>query len=762
MGKNNDNRVRLKPLGFVLLLIAALFTSVVNLPEAEAIGNTITLSSNSGPVAGGGSLTISGTEFGTRTDIPEGGSALVYCTLANNQIYCRGNNVRGALGNGTTITSNIWTPTLAGDIPVGATISDVVLGYGSACALADGWVYCWGLNSYGQLGQGVIGSLDDPSTYVLEPKAIVRGAIPAGVTITSIESKYYHVCGTGSDNKLYCWGEGGRGQLGNNVLGDSGSPVAVLQGALPANYSIKQISTGWIATCVIANDDRAYCWGYNTQGFIGNGATSSYQMTPAKVVTKSEDANSDIPAGVTFSSIETVAASSGSTCAIASNNLAYCWGNNINGSLGNNSAIGANTPQPYPKAVLRGGLSAIPASATFVDISVARGAVCAIMSDDNTYCWGLNDRGQLGDGMSNDSGVAVKNNLLGLPNGVTAAEVKGDYYGWCVKGSDGPNYCATNNTFTMLNDIADVTFDGVQCFTPNAILTTITDTSISSCSIPAHAPGPVNVVVTDVFGATATAVYTYYDVPSAPLNLAATPGANTTIGLTWQAPATDNYSAITDYTVQYYDDDLSTWTTVSGCTGTTRSCDVTGLSNDELHQFRVAAINAAGQGPWSNVVTSAALFLTVSTNTPNVNVDSDLLVGRMSSAAGIINVKTNNADGYSLMITATNTNMAQASNSYWIPTLGAVGSLVGGTAGWGWRAGGIAENGVSGSQYSDWKPMQNNTANPGALIDQTNTPNATLPSDAGTNYNILFGVAAGTTQASGTYSTTVTYTTVAN
>jgi len=310
-----------------------------------------------------------------------------------------------------------------------------------------------------------------------------------------------------------------------------------------------------------------------------------------------------------------------------------------------------------------------------------------------------------------------------------------------------------------VNNIASVTFDSVLCFEPRVVSTSITDTTISSCDIPPNPPGPVNVVVTDVFGATATAVYTYYDVPSAPLNLSATPSTNS-VGLTWQAPSTDNYSTITDYVVQYSDDNGDNWVTVVGCTGTTLSCDVTGLLDDELYQFRVAAVNAAGQGPWSNIAASAGLFLEISSDLSTVNIDSDLSMGYMSSAATTVNVKTNNVDGYSLTVTAANTSLVHSSGSPQISTLGSTNGLVGGTAAWGWRIGGDVENGVASSQYNDWRPMQSDIANAGALIDQTSAPNADLPTDAGTDYRVLYGAAAGLPQAPGTYGTEVVYTLV--
>jgi titin len=95
---------------------------------------------------------------------------------------------------------------------------------------------------------------------------------------------------------------------------------------------------------------------------------------------------------------------------------------------------------------------------------------------------------------------------------------------------------------------------------------------------------------------TATPDEKYGSAPAAPTNLKATPG-NTEVGLTWTAPA-DNGTAVTDYVVAYKPADATTWQTIDLGSALTRAT-VRGLTNGTEYDFKVAAVNAIGVGPWS-------------------------------------------------------------------------------------------------------------------------------------------------------------------
>ena len=291
-----------------------------------------------------------------------------HCALASdNNAYCWGKNPEGQLGNGTTTDSNepVAVSRASGSGLSGKSVVSIASGWAHACALAsDNWVYCWGRGG-SALGNG-------STTNQTVPIAISRGAIPAGATIRSIDSGIWHTCVIASDNKAYCWGAGG---LGNGSTSSS-VPVAVSQGALPAGGVVRDISVGDYRACVIASDNRPYCWGSdtgsNTPVAIGQG-----QM-PSPTVNYINDGSGQ------------------TTCAIASDNNAYCWGRNPYGQFGDGTRGNSSTT---PVAVDRSGLLS---GKTITSIQVGFDSVCSIASDNNAYCWGANGGYQLGSSFVGD------------------------------------------------------------------------------------------------------------------------------------------------------------------------------------------------------------------------------------------------------------------------------------------------------------------------------------------------------------------------
>ena len=262
----------------------------------------------------------------------------------------------------------------------------IIGGFGYVCAVAlDGRVYCWGSNSNGKIGSGNTSS-------ALVPSAVKISGALVGKVIKQIEpsSAGNHSCVIASDDKAYCWGHNGFGQLGNNNTVNSLTPVAVDTAGVLASKTIKQIASGGISSCVIASDDKAYCWGSNNFGQLGNGNLKN-SSTPTPVST------TGVLAGKT---IKQITAGNSYFCVIASDDKAYCWGGGRRGALGNGSTLSLVISTPTPVST-----TGVLAGKTIKQITAGTEFTCAIASDDKAYCWGSNSSGELGNNSTINSGV---------------------------------------------------------------------------------------------------------------------------------------------------------------------------------------------------------------------------------------------------------------------------------------------------------------------------------------------------------------------
>lgn len=141
--------------------------------------------------------------------------ALVQVT-SNNAMYCWGNNTYGQLGDSTN--TNRTSPVAVSGLSSGVT----ALGLGGlhSCALnSSGGIKCWGYNNYGELGDGTNTTRNSP----VDVSGLTSGA-------ASVAGGYFHSCtrlsGTG-DTTIKCWGHNGFAELGNGKTTDSNVPSTV-------------------------------------------------------------------------------------------------------------------------------------------------------------------------------------------------------------------------------------------------------------------------------------------------------------------------------------------------------------------------------------------------------------------------------------------------------------------------------------------------------------------------------------------------------
>ena len=148
---------------------------------------------------------------GTVQAIASGSSSDHTCAIINGYVYCWGWNVRGQLGDNTTTQRNTAVQVQS----LGGNVQAVAVGVMHTCALTGGAVYCWGLNDHGQLGNSSV-------TESWVPMA-VSGVASGAKAIACGRTHSCAVVGSG----VKCWGNNANGQLGNNSTSDSSTPVSV-------------------------------------------------------------------------------------------------------------------------------------------------------------------------------------------------------------------------------------------------------------------------------------------------------------------------------------------------------------------------------------------------------------------------------------------------------------------------------------------------------------------------------------------------------
>jgi len=233
----------------------------------------------------------------------------------------------------------------------------------------------------------------------------------------SVTAGSMHACDIASGGIAWCWGlNGNEGRLGSSQL--SAEAMSNVPVRVPGDVRFSQLSTYGRHTCGVSTTGKAYCWGYNGWGMLGDGSNVSQNPTPVAVA-----------GNLTFRS---VTAGSDHSCGVATDNRAYCWGNNDWRQLGSGTA-----PTSTP-VLVAGNLS-------FAKITAGQSYTCGLTTGGDTYCWGANSIGQLGDGKT----IAYGNVFNGTPSkvvgGLTFQSISlGSQYA-CALTTIGQGYCWGSN-----------------------------------------------------------------------------------------------------------------------------------------------------------------------------------------------------------------------------------------------------------------------------------------------------------------------------
>lgn len=392
-----------------------------------------TITATSEGQSGTGAITVAVLTFATVS----GGDDHSCGVTMGGAAYCWGNNGLGQLGNGATTNSATPVAVAGGltfvavsastgpftcglarggaaycwgakdqlgtgsreqsSVPVavsgGHSFGALSTGHDHTCALTvTGTAYCWGYNQFHQLGTGPAAG---PQFCDDLPCSTVPAAVSGELTFAAVSpgtGPLGFTCGLTPGGAAYCWGYNGDGELGTGTTTTSSTPLAVGGG-----FTFAAVSTGAYHSCGLTISGAAYCWGYNESGELGDGSYAQVSWTPVVV-----------SGGLTFTA---VSAGLFNSCGITVSSALYCWGDNGAGELGIGSTTGpevcyADEPD-YSEPC-----STVPVSVSgglkFAVVSVADYYSCGVTTGGAAYCWGDNFYGQLGTGTTINSIVPVK------------------------------------------------------------------------------------------------------------------------------------------------------------------------------------------------------------------------------------------------------------------------------------------------------------------------------------------------------------------
>jgi titin len=458
-------------------------------------------------------------------------------------VKCWGQGGLGRLGNGNGDTSDVGDE--SDEMGVALDVVDlgvdrdgnpfkarsVTAGDHHSCAMdAAGDVKCWGVGSYGQLGNGdklSVGSKPGEMGVALDAVDLGVDGDGNAFEATEVAAGRFHSCAMGAAGGVKCWGRGSAGQLGTGNTSDNvgdkpdemGVALNVVDLGVDHNgnpFKARLIAAGDNHSCAVGAAGGVKCWGQGSSGQLGNGDNSPVGDKPDEMGVALDVVDLGVNRdGNPFEATE-VAAGSNHSCAVGDAGGVKCWGAGSSGQLGNgdNSAVG-DKPDEMGVALDVVDLGVNRDGNPFKARSVTAGDnhSCAMDAAGDVKCWGAGSAGQLGTG--NTSAVGDEPDEMGVALDVVDLGV-------VEMGIDGSVQVAglTPGEYTVRVRVANAA--GFSDWSEPYEFSTL--------------PEP----------------------PGAPTNLEASPAVGG-VALSWTAPED---AEVTDYRVEYRQDGDDTWVVV--------------------------------------------------------------------------------------------------------------------------------------------------------------------------------------------------------
>lgn len=308
-----------------------------------------------------------------------GGETHNVALKSDGTVWSWGMNAFGQLGNSTT--NDAWSPVQTGLGAIPPLTSVVKLGgrpYFTLAVKSDGTIWAWGMNRYGQMGNGTVNPLSGPQVTV---PVLVSNSLPGGPINNPLQITcgYQFSAALATNGTVWTWGSGGHGELGQG----SSLITSYYPAQVPGLTNIIRISAGWFHILALKSDGTVWVWGNNSNGELGDG-TIVGRWNPVQALN--------------LTNIVAVSGGDSHSSALASEGTIWKWGLNDVGELGNGTTNA--TANPTPARILT---DTFGNPFTNVVIMAARDYHnIAVKADGSVWMWGANDQGQCGDGTTNN------------------------------------------------------------------------------------------------------------------------------------------------------------------------------------------------------------------------------------------------------------------------------------------------------------------------------------------------------------------------
>jgi alpha-tubulin suppressor-like RCC1 family protein len=297
-----------------------------------------------------------------------------YALTSDGAVWAWGVNAYGELGDGTTSPYDTRAVKVA--FPAGVKIATLAnpMPFDGALAIdSHGHAWGWGLNA--------VGDLCLSGTEVLRPMQL--GLSDVTLATGALTHSLFD-----SNGRVYACGSGQYGVLGNGTTTPSPTPTAVI--GLPSAARVAALTSSWGGAGALLSNDTYYNWGYNVAGQLGNASIADSDV-PVRV---------ELPAKVRQVFQGGSGATNGQTIAILTNGSVWAWGNNKKGQLGDGSTANSDVPIQVH----------VPKGVTFVKVNSGGYSCYAIDRSGQLWAWGGNQNGQLGTG----TGVRIETHAINV------------------------------------------------------------------------------------------------------------------------------------------------------------------------------------------------------------------------------------------------------------------------------------------------------------------------------------------------------------